>query len=86
MQAKTGAGRQRSRRPAGGDRGPPGGSRRRTGVLARDAFAQFGKRRSPAGLNYGDCFSYALAQAMGRRLLFKGSDFAQTDVMPAVTG
>ncbi len=53
--------------------------------LARDAFAQFGKGRSPAGLNYGDCFSYALAQTMGRPLLFKGAGFADTDVMPAVT-
>ena len=53
--------------------------------LARNAFTQFGKGRSPAGLNYGDCFAYALAQAMGRPLLFKGTDFAHTDVMPAVT-
>ena len=53
--------------------------------LARDAFARFGKGRSPAGLNFGDCFSYALAQTMGRPLLFKGEDFARTDVMPAVT-
>jgi len=52
--------------------------------LARDAFGQFGKGRSPAGLNYGDCFAYALAQTMGRPLLFKGADFAHTDVMPAV--
>jgi ribonuclease VapC len=52
--------------------------------LARDAFSRYGKGRSPAGLNYGDCFSYALAQTMGRPLLFKGDDFAGTDVMPAV--
>jgi ribonuclease VapC len=51
--------------------------------LARDAFARFGKGRSPAGLNFGDCFSYALAQAMGRPLLFKGNDFTKTDVTPA---
>jgi ribonuclease VapC len=51
--------------------------------LARDAYTRFGKRRSAAGLNYGDCFSYALAQTMGRPLLFKGDDFATTDVMPA---
>jgi ribonuclease VapC len=52
--------------------------------LARDAFARFGKGRAPAGLNFGDCFAYALAQATGRPLLFKGADFAQTDVLPAV--
>ncbi len=49
--------------------------------LARDCFARFGKGRSPAGLNFGDCFGYALAQAMNRPLLFKGGDFAQTDVL-----
>lgn len=53
--------------------------------LARDAFRRFGKGRSPAGLNFGDCFSYALASAMGRSLLFKGGDFAQTDIAPAST-
>jgi ribonuclease VapC len=51
--------------------------------LARDAFARFGKGRAPAGLNFGDCFSYALAQATERPLLFKGDDFSQTDVTPA---
>ena len=50
---------------------------------ARDAFARFGKGQAPAGLNYGDCFSYALARSMGQTLLFKGDDFAQTDVKPA---
>ena len=54
--------------------------------LARDAFARFGKGRSAAGLNFGDCFSYALAQATGQPLLFKGGDFGQTDVTPAVAG
>jgi len=48
--------------------------------IARTAFSQFGKGRHPAGLNYGDCFSYALAKALGEPLLYKGSDFAQTDV------
>jgi ribonuclease VapC len=52
--------------------------------IAREAFTRFGKGRSPAGLNYGDCFSYALAQATGRPLLFKGSDLGRTDVMPAL--
>ena len=51
--------------------------------LARDAFSRFGKGRAPAGLNFGDCFAYALAKATGRPLLFKGSDFAVTDVTPA---
>jgi len=53
--------------------------------LARAAFARFGKRRAPAGLNFGDCFAYALAQAMKRPLLFKGEDFARTDVPAATT-
>jgi ribonuclease VapC len=49
---------------------------------ARRAFSLFGKGRHPAGLNYGDCFSYALARVMGEPLLFKGDDFAQTDIRP----
>jgi ribonuclease VapC len=48
--------------------------------LARDAYRQFGKGLHPAGLNYGDCFSYALARALGEPLLFVGNDFSQTDV------
>jgi ribonuclease VapC len=52
--------------------------------LAVDAFRRFGKGRHPAGLNFGDCFSYALAQATGLPLLFKGVDFAKTDIAPAV--
>jgi ribonuclease VapC len=51
--------------------------------LARDAFARFGRGRSPAALNYGDCFAYALARAIDQPLLFKGDDFAQTDIAPA---
>ena len=51
--------------------------------LAIDAFRHFGKRRHPAGLNFGDCFSYALAKATGEPLLFKGDDFAQTDIKRA---
>ncbi|HEU4701537.1 MAG TPA: type II toxin-antitoxin system VapC family toxin [Conexibacter sp.] len=50
---------------------------------ARDAWLRYGKGRSPAGLNFGDCFSYALAKTTGRPLLFKGEDFGQTDVTPA---
>ena len=49
--------------------------------IARHAFREFGKGRHAAGLNYGDCFSYALAQSLGEPLLFKGSDFSKTDVM-----
>ena len=48
--------------------------------LAVDAFRRFGKGRHPAALNFGDCFSYALARATGEPLLFKGDDFSQTDV------
>jgi len=52
--------------------------------LAIDAFRHFGKGRHPAGLNFGDCFSYALAKATGEPLLFKGDDFSQTDIQRAV--
>ena len=48
--------------------------------LARAAYRQFGKGRHPAALNFGDCFSYALARALGEPLLFIGNDFGQTDV------
>ena len=50
------------------------------GHLARQAFLDYGKGRHKAGLNFGDCFSYALAKATGEPLLFKGSDFSQTDI------
>ena len=52
--------------------------------LARDAFARFGKGRAAAGLDFGDCFSYALARAADRPLLFKGDDFRRTDITPAL--
>jgi ribonuclease VapC len=52
------------------------------GKLARHAFSRFGKGRHPAGLNFGDGFSYALARVLGEPLLFKGDDFSQTDVLP----
>ena len=55
----------------------------RQGELARQAFFDFGKGRHKAGLNYGDCFSYALAKATGEPLLFKGEDFSQTDIAAA---
>ncbi|MBI5504551.1 MAG: type II toxin-antitoxin system VapC family toxin [Deltaproteobacteria bacterium] len=51
---------------------------------ARQAYADFGKGRHPAGLNFGDCFSYALAKATGEPLLFKGKDFERTDVVSAL--
>ncbi len=51
--------------------------------LARQAFHDFGKGRHPAGLNFGDCFAYALAKLTGEPLLFKGKDFSQTDIVPA---
>jgi ribonuclease VapC len=53
------------------------------GELARQAFLDFGKGRHKAGLNFGDCFAYALAKASGEPLLFKGNDFIQTDIEPA---
>ncbi len=53
-------------------------------ALARDAYRDFGKGRHPARLNFGDCFAYALAVATGRPLLFKGEDFARTDVTAAI--
>ena len=48
------------------------------------AYRQFGKGLHPAGLNHGDCFSYALSRALGEPLLFIGNDFARTDVEAAV--
>lgn len=47
---------------------------------ARAGWQRFGKGRHPAALNFGDCFSYALAVTRGEPLLFKGNDFSQTDV------
>lgn len=48
--------------------------------LARSAWRKYGKGRHPAALNFGDCFSYALAKALGESLLAKGTDFASTDI------
>lgn len=48
--------------------------------VARQAFHDFGKGRHPAGLNFGDCFAYALAKVTGEPLLFKGEDFKKTDI------
>ncbi len=54
------------------------------GREARRAIGRFGKGRHPAGLNYGDCFAYALARVLGEPLLFKGNDFSQTDLTPVL--
>ncbi|MBI3959270.1 MAG: type II toxin-antitoxin system VapC family toxin [Chloroflexi bacterium] len=48
--------------------------------IARQAYQDFGKGRHKAGLNFGDCFAYALARATGEPLLFKGNDFIHTDI------
>lgn len=48
--------------------------------IARSAWRHFGKGRHPAGLNFGDCFAYALAKSSGELLLAKGTDFQQTDI------
>lgn len=56
------------------------------GRAALEAHSRYGKGRGhPAGLNMGDCFAYAMAKSRGAALLFKGDDFAQTDVRVAVT-
>jgi ribonuclease VapC len=53
--------------------------------MALEGYANYGKgQKKGAGLNYGDCFSYALAKATGLRLLFKGDDFSRTDIESAL--
>ena len=53
--------------------------------IAREAYRDFGRGSGhPAKLNFGDCFAYALARETGEPLLFKGKDFARTDIRPAV--
>ena len=52
--------------------------------IARAAYRRFGKGNHPASLNFGDCFAYALARQTGEPLLFKGTDFSQTDIVSAV--
>ena len=52
--------------------------------IAREAYVRFGKGNHPAGLNFGDCFAYALAREHDVPLLFKGADFDKTDVRPAL--
>jgi len=54
-------------------------------AIAREAYVEYGKGSgNPARLNFGDCFSYALAFAQDEPLLFKGDDFSQTDIKSAV--
>ena len=52
-------------------------------TAARQAWRRFGKGSHPAALNFGDCFAYALAEVTGEPLLFKGDDFALTDIEAA---
>jgi len=52
--------------------------------VARQAFHDFGKGRHAAGLNFGDCFAYALAKITSEALLFKGNDFKKTDILAAL--
>jgi ribonuclease VapC len=52
--------------------------------IARVAWRRFGKGRHATGLNYGDCFAYALAKARGLPLLFQGDDFPRTDIVPVL--
>jgi ribonuclease VapC len=51
--------------------------------IARQAYRDFGKTSGPPKLNFGDCFSYALAKTKGEPLLFKGQDFSRTDMKSA---
>lgn len=53
-------------------------------AAARRAWRRFGRGNHPAALNFGDCFAYALAETTGEPLLFKGGDFAKTDVEAAL--
>lgn len=55
----------------------------RQAEIARQAYRDFGKGRHKAGLNFGDCFAYALSKEMNEPLLFKGTDFKRTDIKPA---
>lgn len=54
------------------------------GRLAHTAWTQYGKGRHRAGLNFGDCFAYALASQCAQALLCKGNDFSHTDISIAV--
>ncbi len=52
--------------------------------LRIDSDESYGRGRHPAWLNFGDCFPYALAKRENEPLLFKGNDFSQTDIVPAL--
>ena len=52
--------------------------------VARQGYRRYGKGRHPAGLNFGDCFGYALSRCTGEKLLYKGNDFSRTDVECAI--
>ncbi len=52
-----------------------------TALVAREGYLRWGKGVHPAGLNFGDCFSYALARQLGCPLLFVGDDFSRTDIV-----
>ena len=52
--------------------------------IARIGNLKYGRGHNPAGLNFGDCFSYALAKQTGEPLLFEGNDFSQTDIVSAL--
>jgi ribonuclease VapC len=54
------------------------------GQLAMQAYRRYGKGRHAAGLNFGDCFAYALAKSVNQPLLYKGTDFSKTDIPPAI--
>lgn len=54
-------------------------------AFAAEAFLRFGRGRHPAQLNFGDCFSYALAKSLNAPLLYKGEDFGRTDIVSAIT-
>ena len=60
-------------------------SDRANAEIAFQARIQYGKGRHPAGLNYGDCFAYALAKQRGEALLYKGNDFSKTDIQSVLT-
>lgn len=52
--------------------------------VAREAYRRYGRGNHPAKLNFGDCMAYALAKSTAEPLLFKGQDFTQTDIAPAL--
>jgi ribonuclease VapC len=54
--------------------------------IARQAYLDYGRGNHPAGLNFGDCFAYALAKKTDKPLLYKGNDFVMTDIKAAAAG